>query len=53
MPKVGSGIVLDNTPKHLPEDNWNFELEDIIKWPLGSSTKMSPLRLLLQTKTTL
>ena len=33
-PKVGSGNILDETPKHLPYDDWDFDLTDIILGPL-------------------
>jgi hypothetical protein len=32
-PKVGSGIVVEDTPtpSHLPDDIWHFQIEDVIK----------------------
>ena len=35
-PKVGSGNILDEPPKHLP-DNWEFNLNDVILGPLEVS----------------
>ena len=40
-PKVGSGIVLDDTPNHLPDDIWHFKMDDIIKGPIEVSPKGS------------
>ena len=39
-PKVGSGNVLDEAPKHLP-DIWDFELKDVIKGPIEVQPKGS------------
>lgn len=33
-PKVDSGMVLEDTPNHLPDDIWHFEIEDVIKGPI-------------------
>ena len=38
-PKVGSGTVLDDTPVHLPDDIWDFELKDVIAGPLQVFSK--------------
>ena len=33
-PKVGTGDILEETPNHLPNDDWDFHLKDILCGPL-------------------
>ena len=39
-PKVGSGTVLEPTPSHLPADEFQFKLSDVIAGPL----EVNPLK---------
>ena len=40
-PKVGSGIILEDTPSHLPPDESHFPLCNVIAGPLEVSPKCS------------
>ena len=40
-PKIGSGIVLEDTPAHQPADEWHFPLADIIAGPITVTPKGS------------
>jgi len=37
--KIGSGNILDDTPKHLPADEANFTISNIIAGPLQVDPK--------------